>query len=146
MIVFYILALLAEIVGTVGGFGSSLFFVPLAIHFFGFHRALGITAMLHLFSNVSKIALFREGIDWMPVYKNRRAEYLPGHCRCLAVALHSGRNSHVRTGYIYVSVCRISAAAAGLLPFSRRIPTRLWGEGLRALWRVWSAQAGQSAV
>lgn len=65
MIVFYILALLAEIVGTVGGFGSSLFFVPLAIHFFGFHRALGITAMLHLFSNVSKIALFREGIDWM---------------------------------------------------------------------------------
>ncbi|OIN56989.1 sulfite exporter TauE/SafE family protein [Arsenicibacter rosenii] len=64
MIVFYTLALLAEIIGTVGGFGSSLFFVPLAIHFFGFHRALGITAMLHLFSNVSKIALFREGIDW----------------------------------------------------------------------------------
>ncbi len=60
---FALLALLAEILGTVGGFGSSVLFVPLAGFFFDFHSVLGITAIFHLSSNVSKIALFRKGID-----------------------------------------------------------------------------------
>ncbi len=60
---FILLALLAEIAGTVGGFGSSLFFVPIASLFFDFHSVLGITALFHLSSNVSKIALFRSGFD-----------------------------------------------------------------------------------
>ena len=63
-IIFYILTLFAEIIGTVGGFGSSVFFVPLASLFFGFHEVLGITALLHVFSNTSKIILFRKGFDW----------------------------------------------------------------------------------
>lgn len=61
--VFIILALIAEILGTVGGFGSSMFFVPIAGYFFDFHSVLGITALFHLSSNVSKIALFRKGFD-----------------------------------------------------------------------------------
>lgn len=61
--VFLLLALLAEIVGTIGGFGSSVFFVPLANFFFTFHVVLGLTAAFHLISNLSKIALFRKGID-----------------------------------------------------------------------------------
>ncbi|MGV3609619.1 MAG: sulfite exporter TauE/SafE family protein [Fluviicola sp.] len=60
---FIILALIAEILGTIGGFGSSLFFVPIAGYFFDFHSVLGITALFHLSSNVSKIALFRKGFD-----------------------------------------------------------------------------------
>ncbi|WP_300662841.1 sulfite exporter TauE/SafE family protein [Fluviicola sp.] len=60
---FIILALIAEILGTVGGFGSSMFFVPIAGYFFDFHSVLGITALFHLSSNVSKIALFRKGFD-----------------------------------------------------------------------------------
>ncbi|MFM2266135.1 MAG: hypothetical protein RLZ77_1555 [Bacteroidota bacterium] len=60
---FIALALLAEVLGTLGGFGSSLFFVPLATYFLDFESALGITALFHVFSNLSKIALFREGID-----------------------------------------------------------------------------------
>lgn len=60
---FILLALLAEILGTVGGFGSSLFFVPIAGFFFDFHSVLGITALFHLSSNASKIALFRNGFD-----------------------------------------------------------------------------------
>ncbi|HLP53614.1 MAG TPA: sulfite exporter TauE/SafE family protein [Fluviicola sp.] len=60
---FALLALLAEILGTVGGFGSSVLFVPLAGFFFDFRSVLGITAIFHLSSNVSKIALFRKGID-----------------------------------------------------------------------------------
>ena len=62
-ILFFILALLAEIVGTVSGFGSSILFVPLASAFFDFQVVLGITAVFHVFSNISKIYLFREGIN-----------------------------------------------------------------------------------
>lgn len=60
---FFILALLAEILGTVGGFGSSLFFVPLAGFFFDFQTVLGLTALFHLSSNCSKIAVFKNGIN-----------------------------------------------------------------------------------
>jgi len=62
-LLFLLLSLIAEIIGTVGGFGSSVFFVPVAGYFFDFHSVLGITAMFHLSSNISKIALFRHGID-----------------------------------------------------------------------------------
>jgi uncharacterized membrane protein YfcA len=63
LVLFITLALIAEVAGTVGGFGSSLLFVPLAGFFLDFHSVLGITALFHLSSNVSKIALFRKGID-----------------------------------------------------------------------------------
>ena len=62
--IFYLLTLFAEIIGTVGGFGSSVFFVPLASLFFNFHEVLGITSLLHVFSNISKIYLFRKGFNW----------------------------------------------------------------------------------
>ncbi|MFK8164013.1 MAG: sulfite exporter TauE/SafE family protein, partial [Lewinella sp.] len=60
---FLLLALLAEVLGTIGGFGSSVYFVPLANIYFDFQTVLGLTAVFHLASNVSKIALFRKGID-----------------------------------------------------------------------------------
>lgn len=56
-------AFVAEILGTVGGFGSSLFFVPIAAYFLDFHSVLGITALFHVSSNLTKIALFRHGFD-----------------------------------------------------------------------------------
>jgi uncharacterized membrane protein YfcA len=61
--IFVILSLLAEILGTVGGFGSSVFFVPIANFFFDFQSVLGITALFHLSSNVTKIAFFKKGLD-----------------------------------------------------------------------------------
>jgi uncharacterized membrane protein YfcA len=57
------LALLAEILGTVGGFGSSLFFVPIAGYFLDFHSVLGVTALFHVLSNLTKIGFFRQGVD-----------------------------------------------------------------------------------
>ncbi len=62
-IAFIVLALVAEILGTLGGFGSSLFFVPIAAYFLDFHAVLGVTAFFHVFSNFFKIAFFRKGID-----------------------------------------------------------------------------------
>jgi uncharacterized protein len=63
LLLFILLALLAEILGTVGGFGSSLFFVPIASYFLDFHSVLGITALFHVSSNLTKIFLFRKGFN-----------------------------------------------------------------------------------
>lgn len=60
---FYVLTFLAEIIGTLSGFGSSIIFVPIASLFFEFDIVLGITAIFHVFSNLSKISLFNKGID-----------------------------------------------------------------------------------
>ena len=66
---FFLLALLAEIIGTVSGFGSSILFVPIASIFLDFKVVLGITAVFHVFSNLAKIYLFHEGIDKKIVLK-----------------------------------------------------------------------------
>ena len=62
-ILFIFLSLIAEIVGTVCGFGSSVLFVPIAGFFLDFKSVLGVTAVFHLSSNLSKIGLFRKSID-----------------------------------------------------------------------------------
>jgi uncharacterized membrane protein YfcA len=63
-ILFFILALLCEIIGTLSGFGSSVFFVPLAGLFYPHHEVLFITSFLHLFSNMFKLWFFRASIRW----------------------------------------------------------------------------------
>jgi hypothetical protein len=63
LFLFILFALIAEIIGTVSGFGSSVLFIPLAALFFDFKVVLGITAVFHVFSNVFKIYLFRQGVD-----------------------------------------------------------------------------------
>ena len=60
---FLLLALVAEIIGTIGGFGSSVFFVPLGNFYFDFYSVLGLTAVFHLSSNLSKIFLFKKGLN-----------------------------------------------------------------------------------
>jgi uncharacterized membrane protein YfcA len=62
-ILFFLLTLVAEILGTIGGFGSSVFFVPMASWFYDFQAVLGLTAFYHIFSNFSKIVLFKKGLD-----------------------------------------------------------------------------------
>ena len=61
--IFLILAMVAEIIGTIGGFGSSVFFVPVGNFYFDFYSVLGMTAIFHLSSNISKIFLFKKGLD-----------------------------------------------------------------------------------
>lgn len=61
--IFIILAIVAEILGTVGGFGSSVFFVPIANFFLDFQSVLGITALFHVSSNITKIAFFKKGLN-----------------------------------------------------------------------------------
>jgi uncharacterized protein len=61
---FLVLAFLSEVLGTIAGFGSSVFFVPLAGFFFDFHQVLALTSILHVFSNAAKLVLFRASIQW----------------------------------------------------------------------------------
>lgn len=63
LLLFILLALFAEIIGTIGGFGSSMLFVPLASLFLDFHIVLGITAFYHIASNLSKIFFFKENLN-----------------------------------------------------------------------------------
>ena len=60
---FLALLFFAEVLGTIGGFGSSMLVMPLAGWFLPFDQALGLTAVFHVFSNAAKIILFRQGVD-----------------------------------------------------------------------------------
>ncbi len=64
IILISLLALVCEVIGTVGGFGSSVFFVPLAGLIYDLHVVLGLTALLHVSGNLAKMILFRKYIDW----------------------------------------------------------------------------------
>jgi hypothetical protein len=64
LIAFLILGFLSEIVGTVGGFGSSVFFVPLAQFLFDFQSVLMLTVILHDFNNSAKLFLFYRHLDY----------------------------------------------------------------------------------
>lgn len=63
MFLFAIAAFVCEVIGTVGGFGSSAFFVPLAQFFLAFKVVLAVTALYHLASNAAKVLLFFRHID-----------------------------------------------------------------------------------
>jgi uncharacterized membrane protein YfcA len=62
-ILFFISALIAEIIGTMAGFGSSTIFLPLALLFVDFKTAIILVAIFHLFGNLGRIAFFRQGFD-----------------------------------------------------------------------------------
>jgi uncharacterized membrane protein YfcA len=55
---FFLIAFFSEVVGTVAGFGSSVFFVPLAGLLLGFHEVLALTSIMHVFTNAAKLVFF----------------------------------------------------------------------------------------
>lgn len=60
---FLLIAIIAEIIGTVAGFGSSTIALPLSLFIFDFHTALTLVAFLHIFGNAAKLYFFRQGLD-----------------------------------------------------------------------------------
>ncbi len=60
---FFLAAFLAEIIGTVAGFGSSTIFLPLALLFLDFRTALVLVAIFHIFGNIGRISFFTKGLD-----------------------------------------------------------------------------------
>jgi hypothetical protein len=62
-LLFFISAFLAEVIGTIAGFGSSTIFLPLALFFVDFKTALILVAFFHIFGNLGRITFFRQGLD-----------------------------------------------------------------------------------
>ena len=62
-LLFFVSAFIAEIIGTIAGFGSSTIFLPLALFFVDFKTALILVAFFHIFGNLGRITFFRQGLD-----------------------------------------------------------------------------------
>lgn len=60
---FFLAALISEVIGTMAGFGSSTVFLPLALLFVDFQTALVLVAFLHIFGNLDRIGFFASGLD-----------------------------------------------------------------------------------
>lgn len=60
---FFFAAFLAEIIGSIAGFGSSTIFLPVALQFFDFRIALVLVTFMHIFGNISRVGYFRHGIN-----------------------------------------------------------------------------------
>jgi len=59
-----IITFVANLIGTIIGFGVSTIMIPILVLFYPFSQVLLLVGILHLFSNISKITLFKHGIDW----------------------------------------------------------------------------------
>ena len=62
-LLFFLIAFLAEVIGTMAGFGSSTLFIPAALLFFDFPVALALGAFFHMFGNAGRLAFFRGRVD-----------------------------------------------------------------------------------
>jgi uncharacterized protein len=63
ILLFFLSALMAELIGTMAGFGSSTIFLPLALFFVDFKPAIVLVAIFHLFGNIGRIIFFRQGFE-----------------------------------------------------------------------------------
>ena len=63
ILLFFLSALMAELIGTMAGFGSSTIFLPLALFFVDFKPAIVLVAIFHLFGNIIRIIFSRQGFE-----------------------------------------------------------------------------------
>jgi len=64
IILIALLTLIASIVGTLGGFGSSTIMLPVIVLFFPLPQALLFVGIIHWFNDIWKIILFKKGVRW----------------------------------------------------------------------------------
>jgi uncharacterized membrane protein YfcA len=62
-ILFFLVAFLSIVIGTVAGFGTSTIFLPAALFFLDFKTALVLVAITHLSANLGATTFFRHGLD-----------------------------------------------------------------------------------
>lgn len=60
---FYLSAFVAELAGTISGFGSSSIFLPFANQFFDYKTALILVAIYHIFGNTTRLSLTYHHFD-----------------------------------------------------------------------------------
>src|SRR3989344_3483682 len=64
VIIFLFFAIIAEVIGTVAGFGSATVLVPVAGFLFDIKRAIGLVALFHFFGQLVDGFLWRKFIMW----------------------------------------------------------------------------------
>ncbi len=57
-------AFLAEVIGTVAGFGAATILTPVAALFMDVKTAIAVVACFHLFGNASRLVWFRGAVQW----------------------------------------------------------------------------------
>jgi uncharacterized protein len=62
-ILFFLVAFLSIVIGTVAGFGTSTIFLPAALFFLDFKTSLVLVAITHLSANLGATTFFRHGLD-----------------------------------------------------------------------------------
>ncbi len=63
ILLFFIVAFLSVVIGTVAGFGTSTIFLPIALIFVDFKTALVLVAISHISGNIGATTFFRHGLD-----------------------------------------------------------------------------------
>jgi len=64
VLLFTLLTIFAAGVGTLTGFGTSTIIVPVVLLFFPLPQTLLLVGVIHLFGDLWKMLLFRQGIRW----------------------------------------------------------------------------------
>lgn len=59
-----LLTLVAVSIGTMAGFGISTIMIPILNLFMPFHDTLLFVGVIHLFSSIWKVILFKKGFEW----------------------------------------------------------------------------------
>ena len=57
-------AFVAEVVGTMAGFGAATILTPIAAYFMDIKTAIALVACFHLFGNVSRLVFFGRHLHW----------------------------------------------------------------------------------
>lgn len=63
ILLFFVVAFISIVVGTVAGFGTSTIFLPMALFFLDFKTALVLVAVAHISGNVGAVTFFNKGLD-----------------------------------------------------------------------------------
>ncbi len=57
-------ALIAEVIGTMAGFGAATVLTPIAVLFMDVKTAIAVVACFHLFGNGSRLGFFGRLVHW----------------------------------------------------------------------------------
>src|SRR3972149_2041999 len=64
IILLALLVLIASVMGTLAGFGTSTIMLPILLLFLPFPVALLFVGIIHFFDDLWEILLFRQGANW----------------------------------------------------------------------------------
>lgn len=64
LILFLVWAFVAEVIGTMAGFGAATVLTPIASFFLDIKTAVAVVACFHLFGNASRLLFFGRHIQW----------------------------------------------------------------------------------